>query len=419
MKLIYATHNPAKLTWLGERLKGLPFAIEGLAGHPEVPEVDESGQDPLENAQLKARAAHKALGRPVVAADSGLYIDGLSDARQPGVHIRRVGGRRLSDDEMIAHYAGIAKSMGGRATARYRNGICVILGPGRMVTTMADEIGSAPFYLVDVPHPAVEEGFPLDSLSVDIDSGKYYNDVPMRIDRFQERRNRAYRDFFCRALAGLAEAQLIGALACAQKYMQADASGHDVHHAMRVWRTALRIAYAEPEADLVVVSLAAILHDIDDGKLTGTGLRGDTTRARAFLKDEGYPQETADAVCAAIATVSYKGAGVETPVSSPEGAVVQDADRLDALGAIGAARTFAYGGTRGRAIHEPGAAPGAHGSEAEYFAASGSSIHHFYEKLLLIGDRMQTPAGRALAKGRHEFLEEYLRRFLAEWEGEL
>lgn len=118
-----------------------------------------------------------------------------------------------------------------------------------------------------------------------------------------------------------------------------------------------------------------------------------------------------------IAHLSFKGAGVENKIETLEGKVVQDADRLDAIGAIGIARTFAYGGFKGLAMHHPNIEPTLHRTKEEYMKNEGTSINHFYEKLLLLKDRMNTKAAKRIAQGRHEFMEEFLKRFLAEWEG--
>ena len=122
-------------------------------------------------------------------------------------------------------------------------------------------------------------------------------------------------------------------------------------------------------------------------------------------------------VCQIIAQISFKGAGVATPMASLEGACVQDADRLEALGAIGIARTFAYGGWKGQAMHDPDRPPEMHATFTAYKQNVGTTIKHFYEKLLLLADRMNTPAGKRLAASRHEFMEQYLTQFFAEWEG--
>ncbi|HEX5724776.1 MAG TPA: hypothetical protein VFX98_04880, partial [Longimicrobiaceae bacterium] len=139
--------------------------------------------------------------------------------------------------------------------------------------------------------------------------------------------------------------------------------------------------------------------------------------ARAWLESAGAEEAVTAHVAAIVAGLSFKGAGVPTPMETPEGRVVQDADRLDALGAIGVARAFAYGGSRGRPLHDPAAAPELHDSFERYRAGAGPTTAHFHEKLLLLRDRMNTAAARRLAEGRHRFLERFLDRFLREWEG--
>lgn len=126
-----------------------------------------------------------------------------------------------------------------------------------------------------------------------------------------------------------------------------------------------------------------------------------------------------DHVCQIIAGISFKGAGVEQPPLSLEGQVVQDADRLDAMGAIGIARAFAYGGAKGRTIYDPAAKPAEHRTASEFLKSDGTTINHFYEKLLLLKDRMNTATGRVIAEERHRFMEDYLQRFYQEWEGSL
>jgi uncharacterized protein len=204
--------------------------------------------------------------------------------------------------------------------------------------------------------------------------------------------------------------------AFARERMHGDGSGHDWWHVHRVRRTALRLA-ADERADPVVVELAALLHDVWDHKLHG----GDSTVAprevRRWLVEAGAEAVTADHVAEIVRDLSFKGAGVPTPMRTVEGAVVQDADRLDALGAVGIGRAFAFGGSRGRSMHDPDAAPAHHASFEAYSAAEGSTLNHFPEKLLLLRDRMNTAAGRRVAEGRHRFMQEFLDRFLAEWEG--
>lgn len=177
-ELLYGTYNPAKLETMRRWIAPLAVALIGLTDlAAQPPDVEETGHSPLENARLKALAYRDATGRTTLAADSGLYIDGLADDLQPGDHPRRMHGRRMDDEEMIAYYAGLARQLGGRAVARYRNALCIAFADGRLVERFDDSTASAPFYLVDVPHARRTSGFPLDSLSVDMDSGAYYYDL--------------------------------------------------------------------------------------------------------------------------------------------------------------------------------------------------------------------------------------------------
>lgn len=181
-----------------------------------------------------------------------------------------------------------------------------------------------------------------------------------------------------------------------------DSSGHDLHHTLRVYALARRIAAAEG-ARLQVVELAALLHDVDDHKLS-PDTSADCARAAGFLRQQGLHQEQTDEILGIIRQISFSRNTL--PPDTLEGQCVQDADRLDALGAIGVARTFAYGGSRGRAMHDPAGEDGS------------TSIAHFYEKLLLLKDRMNTETGRALARERDGYLRGFLEEFLAEWAGE-
>lgn len=196
-----------------------------------------------------------------------------------------------------------------------------------------------------------------------------------------------------------------------------EGSGHDWWHVRRVWRLASRIC-EEERADAFVVELAALLHDISDYKLNG----GDTERgpkiAREWLEGQRVAEEVIAHVCEIIGEMSFKGAGVSEPVRTLEGMVVQDADRLDAIGAIGVARAFAYGGFKGAAMYEPGEEPVMHRSFEEYRQRTSSTVRHFHEKLLLLKGRMNTGAGRRIAAERHAFMEAFLAQFLREWEGE-
>lgn len=203
-----------------------------------------------------------------------------------------------------------------------------------------------------------------------------------------------------------------------RKKLEDEGSGHDWWHIVRVWNMAKHIG-AQEHADMFVVELAALLHDIADWKFhNGDGTVGPKV-ARQILEQFSIPQEITNHICEIIANMSFKGAGVQTPMPTLEGKIVQDADRLDALGAIGIARTFAYGGHKGRSIYTPGQKPIMHQSKEAYMQNDSATINHFYEKLLLLKERINTKTARALAGGRHQFMEEYLRRFFREWDGRI
>ncbi len=197
--------------------------------------------------------------------------------------------------------------------------------------------------------------------------------------------------------------------------MRGDATGHDWWHASRVRRVALRIA-AEEGADPLVVELAALLHDLEDEKFSGDPEAGPSA-ARAWLSRLGAPGDLVERVADIVAGVSFRGAGVPDPPLGLEGRCVRDADRLDAMGAIGIARAFAYGGASGRPLHDPDDVPIAAATRAEYRARRGSTTSHFAEKLLLLRDRMGTPTGRRLAERRHAVMVAFLEEFAREWDG--
>lgn len=194
----------------------------------------------------------------------------------------------------------------------------------------------------------------------------------------------------------------------------AESSGHDWHHINRVWQLTRRIA-AQEGADSQIAELGALVHDIADWKFHDGDDSVGPREADALLRREGATEEVIAAVVDIVATISYKGAGVTTAMRTLEGQCVQDADRLDAIGAIGIARCFAYGGHAGRLLHDPDEAPVLHQTAAAYKASKGASLNHFYEKLLLLKDRMNTPTGRALAEPRHRFMEDFVAQFLEEW----
>ena len=201
-----------------------------------------------------------------------------------------------------------------------------------------------------------------------------------------------------------------------QTKFSGEGSGHDWHHIDRVRRLARRIAAAEG-ANTEIAELAALVHDIADWKFHGGDDDIGPREAGRLLTEEGAPAEVIAAVVEIVRSISFKGAGVHTAMRTLEGQCVQDADRLDAIGAIGIARCFAYGGHAGRPLYDPAVPPVLHASAEEYKAAKGHSLNHFYEKLFLLKERMNTTRGRALAEERHQFMEAFVARFLDEWDG--
>lgn len=188
MRLLYGTGNPAKLDAMKTRLKKLDIELIGLndlrAAGRAIPTVPENGNTPLENARQKAAAYYQAFQMPVFSCDSGLYFDNVPDEVQPGVHVRNVNGKCLSDEEMTRYYAGLARKY-GPLTARYKNAICFVMDPDHIYEAMDASMESEKFLLTDTPHSAPrKKGFPLDCLSVDIRTGRYYYDLPeIRLDQ--------------------------------------------------------------------------------------------------------------------------------------------------------------------------------------------------------------------------------------------
>jgi uncharacterized protein len=195
-----------------------------------------------------------------------------------------------------------------------------------------------------------------------------------------------------------------------------DTTGHDWWHVNRVWRIAINIGKHE-SVDMFIVELAALLHDIADFKLHG----GDETigprMAREWLEGFEIDVPTIAHVVEIIQTMSFKGASVDATMKTKEGMVVQDADRLDALGAIGIGRTFTFGGHRGHPMYDPRVKPKYHQTFEQYKNNTSPTINHFYEKLLLLKDLMNTRTARKIAEDRHRFMEQFLERFLIEWDG--
>lgn len=181
MKLLYGTGNPAKLSSMKSRLEALNIELIGLndlktEGY-SIPEVPEDGNTPLENARQKALAYYEAFQIPVFSCDSGLYFDHVPDEVQPGVHVRNIKGKSLSDEEMIAYYTGLVKKY-GNLVARYRNAICLVMDENQIYEAMETTMESEKFILTDKPHGTIRKaGFPLDSISLDIRTNKYYYDL--------------------------------------------------------------------------------------------------------------------------------------------------------------------------------------------------------------------------------------------------
>ena len=194
--------------------------------------------------------------------------------------------------------------------------------------------------------------------------------------------------------------------------------GHDWFHIERVYKNALLIAEGV-DCDLIVVKLGALLHDIADSKFHG----GDETvapkTARTFLESQNVSEDIILHVIAIIENISFKGGNFEKKFNSKELEIVQDADRLDAIGAIGIARTFNYGGFKNRPLYNPNIQPNLNMNKEEYKNSESPTLNHFYEKLLLLKDKMNTETGKKIAQKRHDFMVTFLSQFYAEWDGEV
>lgn len=177
MKLLYATGNPAKITAMQNRIKELGIELIGLRDlDQEIPKVEEDGNTPLENASKKALAYYEVFQMPLFSCDSGLYLEGLPESLQPGIHVRTINGKYLSDAEMLEYYSGLAAKYGD-LTARYHNAICMVLDRDHIYQAMEESMASKPFLITANPHPRRKEGFPIDSISIDMKTGKYYYDL--------------------------------------------------------------------------------------------------------------------------------------------------------------------------------------------------------------------------------------------------
>ncbi|WP_347066962.1 HD domain-containing protein [Flavobacterium sp. WV_118_3] len=202
-----------------------------------------------------------------------------------------------------------------------------------------------------------------------------------------------------------------------KKQLENAEGGHDWFHIERVYKNALLIAQGE-NCDLTVVKLGALLHDVADSKFHDGDETVGPKMARAFLESENTPKETIQHVINIIENISFKGGNFDRKFHSKELDIVQDADRLDAIGAIGIARAFNYGGFKNRTLHNPNIPVNLNMSKEEYKKTEAPTINHFYEKLLLLKDRMNTETGKKIALERHHYMEGFLSQFYAEWDGE-
>lgn len=199
-----------------------------------------------------------------------------------------------------------------------------------------------------------------------------------------------------------------------RSFFASDFTGHDFQHSMRVMRMATEIAGVEG-ADIFICQLSALLHDVYDRKLS-PHTSENLDNAIAFLVSQAVTEDTIEKICSIIKQISFKGTDSVVP-DTLEGKCVQDADRLDATGAIGIARAFAYGGAHHRAMYDAEIKPSLNMNEQEYFASEGTTINHFYEKLFLLRDMMNTECGKRIAQHRHDYMMDFVNEFLKEWNG--
>jgi uncharacterized protein len=203
-----------------------------------------------------------------------------------------------------------------------------------------------------------------------------------------------------------------------KKQLEDAEGGHDWFHIERVFKNALLIAENE-DCNVTVVKLGALLHDIADSKFHDGDEKIGPKTARIFLESQNVSEDIISHVIAIIENISFKGGNFEKKFNSKELEIVQDADRLDAIGAIGIARTFNYGGFKNRPLHNPNIQPNLNMSKEEYKNSESPTLNHFYEKLLLLKDKMNTETGKEIAQKRHDFMITFLAQFYAEWDGEI
>ena len=204
------------------------------------------------------------------------------------------------------------------------------------------------------------------------------------------------------------------ALKYVEEIFKTDYSGHDCFHTFRVYKMATNIAIEE-NADLEIVQLAALLHDVDDVKLSPE-THTNKDKARNFLTTNNVSETNIEIICQIIDEISYRGNDSVTP-KTLEGKCVQDADRLDAIGAIGIARAFAYGGNHNRVMHNPDINPNLDMNAEKYRNNVSTTINHFYEKLFKLKDLMNTDIAKSIAQGREKYMKDYISEFMDEWEG--
>ncbi len=198
-----------------------------------------------------------------------------------------------------------------------------------------------------------------------------------------------------------------------EKHLSGEATGHDWWHAWRAWKLAKKIAKKEG-GDLFIIELAALLHDVEDWKFNNRKNSG-VNLAKKWLTGLKINKKIVNHVCHIVKNISFKGADIENRIKTKEGKIVQDADRLDAVGAIGIARVFAYSGYAGKEIYNPRTKPKPHKTFREYRQAKNTAINHFYEKILLLKNRLNTKTAKEMAEKRHEFVKQFLNQFYKEW----